>query len=99
MLRGVVMSACSPHCSPVRHRVDGAPFQVGDRVVVVDAVDRDIFDLSAYVGRGGVVEYLEYSCGCGQHYPDDPMVGIRLAGEVIDFWKEEISLSSPGGAR
>lgn len=78
---------------PLRAHVDGSPFQPGDEVVVIDAIDRDVHDLSEYIGQRGQVEYLEYSCGCGQHYPDDPMIGVRLAcGKHIEFWPEELQL-------
>lgn len=81
----------------VRVPVAGSPYQPGDLVLVVDAVDIDIHDLSKYIGQRGQVEHLEYSCGCGQHYPDDPMIGVRLTcGELIEFWPEEIRLAVAG---
>lgn len=79
--------------NPIRQAVSGSPFQPGDRVLVTsvcDEVGREL-GYGQYVGQRGVVEYLEYSCGCGQHYPDDPMVGVRLGGgEVVEFWKDEL---------
>lgn len=75
----------------VRVPVAGSPYQPGDLVLVVDAIDRDVSDLSRYIGQRGQVEYLEYSCGCGQHYPDDPMVGVQFAcGTRVEFWPEEL---------
>jgi hypothetical protein len=76
---------------PVRSSVPGAPYQPGDLVVVVSAVDREVHDVASLVGRRGRVAYLEYSCGCGQSYPEDPMVGVDLDGGVSEeFWKEEL---------
>lgn len=64
---------------------------------VAAAVDRDVCDLSDLVGLRGTVVHLEYDCGCGQHYPDDPMVGVRLETlEVVEFWKEELARESEG---
>lgn len=77
---------------PITTRVDGAPYQPGDSVTIVDAIDQDIHDVSAFVGRMGRVEYLEYECGCGQSYPDNPMIGVRFeSGDIEEFWREEIS--------
>ena len=81
----------NPICEPV----EGAPFQPGDNVKVVAVVDE--FTAPAhptYIGQTGVVEYLEYSCGCGQTYPDDPMIGVRLDDHTIrEFWHEELEVS------
>lgn len=84
--------ACEDYHHPVREHVEGSPYQPGERVLVADLVDQDVADLSECLGRRGTVEYLEYSCGCGQSFPDDPMIGVRLDGgdEAIDFWKEEL---------
>jgi len=80
--------------NPITLPVEGAPYQPGDPVLVVQAIDKYVYDMSEYVGKRGVVKYLEYDCGCGQHYPDDPMVGVKIDGdeEVIEFWREELSL-------
>lgn len=87
-------------CNPIHEHVDGSPFQPGDTVRVVRAVDVDIHDVSQFVGRPGMVEYLEYECGCGQQYPDVPMVGVRFAsGEVEEFWPEEIEVTTREPAR
>jgi hypothetical protein len=80
---------------PIRERVEGSPYQPGQSVLVVQAVDVDIYDVGEFVGRTGVVEHLEYECGCGQHYPGDPMVGVRFAdGDLQEFWREELSLGT-----
>jgi hypothetical protein len=77
--------------NPLYCDVFGAPFKIGERVAVTNGVD-DTFD-SFYRGRVGVVEYLEYECGCGQRYPDDPMIGVRFSSDrVEEFWAEELAL-------
>lgn len=76
---------------PIRERVEGAPYQPGDVVRVVQAVDRPIHDVALFVGHVGVVAYLEYSCGCGQTFPDDPMIGVTFEGDLFEeFWREEV---------
>lgn len=76
---------------PLRERVEGAPHQPGQVVRVVAAVDREIQDVSKYLGRLGLVKYLEYECGSGQTYPGDPMIGIRFSdGSTEVFWQEEL---------
>lgn len=71
--------------------VNGAPFQPGERVRVVDAIDLAALDLSSLVGSSGVVSYLEYDCGSGQTFPRDPMIGVRLdSGIAQEFWPEEL---------
>jgi hypothetical protein len=79
---------------PVHHRVDGAPYQPADPVRVVMSAEQKgtLTDVSDFIGRAGFVEYLEYSCGCGQRYPDDPMIGVRFAdGALQEFWREELA--------
>lgn len=81
--------------NPIYERVEGSPFQPGDLVEVVAAVDREVHDVSSLVGRRGRVAYLEYDCGCGQSRPGDPMVGVALGddGSVTEeFWGEELRL-------
>jgi hypothetical protein len=76
---------------PIREPVAGAPFQPGDRVRVVDAVDRDIYNVAEFVRKRGQVVYLEY-CDCGQTYPGDPMIGVMLdVGVEMEFWPEELT--------
>lgn len=76
----------------IRVPIDGAPFQPQERVRVVDAIDRYVQDLAGHVGRTGVVVHLEYDCGCGQSFPDDPMIGVSLDGDgaIVEFWSEEL---------
>lgn len=80
-----------PAAKPIYGRVEGSPYQPGDRVVVVDGIDQNIHDTSRWLGRIGTVWYLEYSCGCGQVYPDTPMIGVRFFCEGLEeFWPEEL---------
>ncbi|EOB4971321.1 hypothetical protein ACHELQ_002076 [Vibrio fluvialis] len=64
--------------------VEGAPFQVGDKVK--SGKDE------------GVVHYLDYAGGCGESYPDDPMICVnwhkrgRHTDATEHLWKEEIEL-------
>lgn len=87
-------------------RVEGAPFQVGDVVAIAGIVDETF--AAAYetesmeagvapaddfaIGRHGVVSHLDYSCGCGQVYPGQPMIGVAFEGTelVPEFWPEEL---------
>jgi hypothetical protein len=82
-----------PHpCGAVQRRfnIPGAPFHIGARVLVVGPGD-ETFD-PKYLGKTGVVEYYEYDCGCGQTFPEDPMIGVRFAnGSKQEFWKEELA--------
>src|SRR5258707_15358938 len=82
---------------PLRCNIRGAPFWIGDHVQVTQIVD---FAASkALVGKVGTVEYFEYSCGCGQTYPGDPMIGVRITKVTHEFWKEELSLKVPTASR
>jgi hypothetical protein len=75
---------------PIYLDIDGAPFRVGERVRVTDSGD-ETFERS-YKGRIGIVEYFEYECGCGQSYPNDPMIGVRFHKDRIEeFWAEELT--------
>jgi hypothetical protein len=91
------MPAVLPRDRPIRVFTPGAPYQPGVEVVVVASaeVKGSLTDVSGYIGRRGTVEHLEYSCGCGQHYPDDPMIGVRfLEGDLYEFWFEELATRS-----
>jgi hypothetical protein len=79
------------NAAPIFRSVQGSPRNPGEIIRVVQAIDEEIHDVSSYIGRFGLVKYLEYSCGCGQSYPDDPMIGVRFAdGKIEEFWKEEL---------
>ena len=79
--------------NPRKFNIEGAPFRIGDRVIVLDNPNKDDTFNYDFVGRIGVVEHFEYDCGCGQSFPEDPMIGIRFSDKTIgEFWKEELQL-------
>ncbi len=85
---------------PVVEHVPGAPYQVGDCVVIVCVCDDTVPEEN--IGKHGEVIYLEYSCGSGQTYPGDPMIGVRLeTGAIEEFWIEELQaqVDHGGGTR
>lgn len=73
----------------IYHDVNGAPFKIGEAVKVIcfsdDTADEEL------LGHQGTILYLEYSCGCGQTYPTDPMIGVQFAERTAEFWKEELA--------
>ena len=77
---------------PIYMPVEGAPFQPGDAVQIARSAETEDSGcgVHALVGRVGRVAYLEYSCGCGQSYPDDPMIGVALGDRVEEFWADEL---------
>ena len=79
---------------PIRRNVRGAPFKIGMLVRYVHAIEEDEAEelgTMQYLGQVGKLEYYEYSCGCGQTYPGDPMIGVRFPdGKLHEFWKEEL---------
>lgn len=77
---------------PISRDIKGAPFLIGDHVVIVKIVDNTADE--TLLGRRGLVAFFEYSCGCGQTYPEDPMIGVGIDGVVHEFWKEELALTS-----
>lgn len=75
--------------NPIYLRVEGSPYQPNDKVLIVKFSDNT--GNPEFAGKIGVVQYLEYSCGCGQSYPNDPMIGIKFSnGSLIECWSEEI---------
>ena len=85
------MSSSNTHkqALPIYSNVPGAPFRIGARVLVAGATD----DTCAvdYVGKIGTVSFMEFSCGCGQSYPHDPMICVCFCdGTKEEFWQEEI---------
>ena len=74
----------------IYHDVDGAPFKIGDAVKVVSLSD-DTAD-AEFLAQQGQVLYFEYSCGCGQTFPNDPMIGVQFGKRTAEFWKEELSI-------
>jgi hypothetical protein len=75
-------------------RIEGAPYQVGDRVRVIGSAEKkgSGVDVFHFIDRVGLVDHLDYDCGCGQSYPDDPMIGVTFAdGDMWEFWNEELA--------
>lgn len=77
--------------------VPGAPYLIGELVRVVDldqveALQLEDATLNAdYASRMGRVVGLRYECVAGEHYPDEPMVRVKLSDEEVDlFWPEEL---------
>lgn len=78
---------------PRKFNIDGAPYRIGDVVVVLDNPNRDTTFNCVYSGKQGVIEHFEYDCGCGQSFPEDPLVGVRFSDQKIaEFWKDELEL-------
>ncbi len=77
--------------------VPGAPFQVGDLVEVVGAIDAHIHDVSEHIGARGRVARLDYAAP-GSTFPTDPMLHVQLAAGVQDFWREELAAAPAGAA-
>ena len=76
---------------PRYHRVEGSPFQPGETVKVVSVVDETV--APTYIGHTGLVVYLEYDCGSGQTFPNDPMIGVQFPDlPMEEFWQEEVQL-------
>jgi hypothetical protein len=72
----------------IRTNVDGAPFRIGELVRVARLSDST--GDADFLRKCGRVAYFEYSCGCGQSYPGDPMIGVRFLNASAEFWKEEL---------
>jgi len=87
-----LQAACAAHRRT--EPVEGSPFQPGQIVRVVATTDVMIHDVSQYLGMVGVVTYLEYDCGSGQRFPDDPMIGVEFpeleSENHEEFWAEEL---------
>ena len=57
---------------------------IGDTVEVVAICD-ETGDPNT-IGTTGVVTAFDYGAGCGESYPDDPMIMVN----GYAFWKEEL---------
>jgi len=85
--------------------IDGAPYKIGQKVTVTGGPHATsfVYDETLPVhllGQVGVVKYFNYDCGCGQSFPDDPMIGIQFAGGLVEeFWKEEVEVNAMGKER
>lgn len=73
----------------IYENVNGAPFEIGQSVKILHIDDIDVYRFN---NRMGTIVFFEYECGCGQTYPDDPMIGVKLDDDFIyEFWQEELS--------
>ena len=71
-------------------QVSGSPYQPGQRVRVVGAIDIDIYDVSMHVGKIGRVTDLYYPDKSG--YPMDPMIVVEFQdGSGDGFWTDELA--------
>jgi len=81
---------------PIHSDVTDAPFRIGQGVLVWRLADGEAD--ASFLGMKGVVEYYEYDCGCGQSFPEDPMIGVRFPdGQLEEFWQEELEIVGPLG--
>lgn len=90
-VNGAVVAWSCGEPSPYTENVEGAPFEIGCRVKIVTLVDETL--LESVVGQEGVIVHYDYRSGCGQKFPTDPMIGVRVTGgSVIEFWREELEV-------
>lgn len=72
--------------------INGAPFKIGDTVRVICHSMDETFNQN-FQNDIGIVEYFEYECGCGQTYPEDPMIGVKFSDNILEeFWLDELNL-------
>lgn len=65
---------------------------IGDMVCVLNNPNNDETFNMDFLGQEGIVKYFDYDCGCGQSFPNDPMIGIEFPnGEREEYWKEEVN--------
>lgn len=77
----------------LHHDVMGTPFEIGQKVLILDnPSDDETFD-KQYAGRCGEIIFFEFSGGCGQSFPNDPMIGVKIDEQHMEeFWREELML-------
>jgi len=76
----------------LKENVIGAPFCIGQTVKVVCGCD-ETFD-STFLNKIGEIAHFDYTSGCGQSFPHDPMIGVQFDKETIEaFWQEELKLA------
>ena len=79
--------------NPLPHNIVGAPFNIGDEVQILNNPYEDSTFDEIYFDKKGQVIFFEYECGCGQTFPADPMIGVRINEDLVgEFWKEELRL-------
>ena len=97
MSRSGHMSARSSKTAPnraIHADVDGAPFSIGQSVTVCGLADETAD--GSFLRKRGIVAYFDYYCGCGQTYPQDPMIGVCFPRDkVAEFWREELEADRP----
>jgi hypothetical protein len=80
---------------PLYKNVDGAPFKIGDKIKVLNNPNNDETFNKLFISKSGLVIYYDYECGCGQNFPDDPMIGVRFENGIVEeYWKEEIKTTT-----
>lgn len=73
---------------PLYKNVDGAPFKIGDKIKVLNNPNNDETFNKLFISKSGLVIYYDYECGCGQNFPDDPMIGVRFENGIVEeYWK------------
>src|SRR4030042_2560073 len=81
--------------SYLKFDIDSAPYKIGDKVKVLNNPNMDETFDRRFLNNICEVIYFEYDCGCGQTFPEDPMIGIKSGdGKIGEFWKEELELIS-----
>lgn len=76
--------------NPIYEDVKDAPFFIGCKVEICWGESDGTFD-EEINGMCGVIEYYEYECGCGQTYPNNPMIGVSIPKyDTLEFWPEEL---------
>lgn len=75
--------------NPIEHDVEGAPFKIGQKVKILDNPnDDETFDMK-FANKIGKIRFFEYESGCGQTFPRDPMISVRLDdGKAMGFGKK-----------
>jgi len=78
---------------PLYKNVYGSSFNIGEKVQVLNNPNKDETFDEQFAFKSGIIIYFEYECGCGQNFPNDPMIGVKFKqGIVEEFWKEEIKI-------
>lgn len=76
--------------NPIYNNIIGAPFSWKAKVRVTKLIDETGDE--SFLGKTGIVDYYEYGCGCGQVYPESPMIGVKFEdGRIEEFWPEELN--------
>lgn len=65
--------------------------EIDNKVRVIEAVDREVYDVSSYVGSVGVVTAIDTTFVSAEH----PMYEVKFTrGRREIFWPEELELVS-----